>query len=281
MNRISTLLCAGLTACATGLGAVDATFAQGMGRSAGGTGGLGDTLNHPEGWRFSVGIGPGILPTYAGSKEYRFLPAIRATAEYEGYSASLFGLGARADLFAPDQIEIGPILNFQFGRDDNEIAGLPGYEDAFYLGLYAAVEFKQVVGSHDSLRLEGTFEQNISDTGDGFRYGLSVGYGMPLSRSLLANLTLGAEFNDAQLMQREYGVTAAGAASSGLAVHDPGDGIEGVYATLFTGYRLTPQWGLFAVGSAKRLVGGAGDSPIVKQGSANQFIGGFGITYTF
>lgn len=255
--------------------------AQSKGRSATTTGGPGNLPDEDAGWRFSVGLGPGILPKYAGAKDYRLLPALRATAEYGGYSASLFGLGARADIFAPEDIEIGPVLNFQFGRDDDEIAGLPGYEDAFFLGLYAAVNFDAVLAPRDTLRLEGIFQQNITDTGDGSTYGVSIGYGMPLSQSLYANLTLGADFNDKETMQRDYGVPASSAASSGLTAYAPGGGLEGVSATVFLGYRFTPEWGLFAVGSGKRLLGEAGDSPIVNQGSENQYFGGFGITYSF
>ena len=46
-------------------------------------------------------------------------------------------------------------------------------------------------------------------------------------------------------------------------------------------YKLTESWKLHALAGWERMIGDAGNSPIVEEGSENQFYGGAGLTYRF
>lgn len=244
-------------------------------------GGFADTLGTGQEWQGNVGLGAGILPDYSGASDYRVLPALRASVRKGGYSASLLGLGAKADIFAPRNIAIGPVATFQFGRDDNKIPGLPGYDDAVYFGGHAGIAFDGVLSPRDRVSFEAIFLQNVTRTGDGYQYGATAGYGRPLSRTVYANLTVGIDFSSKDMMQVEYGVSPAAAAASGLPAYSPSGGLEGASATLLLGWRFAPDWGLFGVGGYKRLLGDAGDSPIVQRGSEDQFFSALGLSYFF
>ena len=60
---------------------------------------------------------------------------------------------------------------------------------------------------------------------------------------------------------------------------DAGFNTVGLAAT--ASYGLTEDMTFHLRGGWDRLVGGAGDSPIVKEGSENQFYGGAGVSYEF
>lgn len=93
-----------------------------------------------------------------------------------------------------------------------------------------------------------------------------------------------ANFASESYMDAYFGVTAAEAARTGgrLAAYDPSGGdIKSVSVSVSARYEIIPDTFLNAKGAYTRYVGSAASSPIVKQGSADQFMFGLGISRRF
>jgi outer membrane scaffolding protein for murein synthesis (MipA/OmpV family) len=91
-----------------------------------------------------------------------------------------------------------------------------------------------------------------------------------------------ASFISGDYADRMFGISAAGSAASGLAPYDPDGGLKDVGVAVIATYEWTDHWSGTLIGSYKRLVGDAADSPVVKdRGSADQFFAGVSIGYAF
>lgn len=234
-----------------------------------------------------IGIGAGVSPDYEGADEYRAIPFPSFSWESDLFTLRTRGPGLEADFVPSKAFGLGPILRYDFGRDDVDdavVALLPAVEGSLEAGGFAEMAFPvgQLMDGPvlATARLEAT--QGLGDDGHG---GLeakgSVGLLIPGDP-----LTVGANLNvtwaDDDYMRAYFGVTAAGAAASGLPVFAPDAGIKDVGASLFASYDLNEAWAVTMIASYTRLVGDAADSPIVTQrGTENQFFGGLGLSYTF
>jgi outer membrane protein len=79
-----------------------------------------------------------------------------------------------------------------------------------------------------------------------------------------------------------FTVDTADAPSSGLDAYDADNGIKDVGGTLSLNWRIpgTEHWGLGGVFSYFRMVGDAGDSPVVDDaGNPDQLFGGVMVTF--
>jgi outer membrane protein len=75
-------------------------------------------------------------------------------------------------------------------------------------------------------------------------------------------------------MDKRFGVTAAGTASSGLSTYNPDAGFKDVAIGPSLTFKLSQRWSV--TGSAKyaHMIGDADDSsPVTDQGSESQFLG--------
>ena len=234
-----------------------------------------------------LGIGAGVAPDHEGSDEYRVVPFPSFSWETDLFTLRTRGPGLEADFVPSKAFGLGPILRDDFGRDDVDdavVSLLPDVEGSLEAGGFAEIAFPvgQFVNGPvlATARVEAT--QGLGDDGHG---GLeakgSVGLLVP-GEPLTVGANLSVTWADEDYMRSFFGVTAAGAAASGLPVYTPDAGIKDVGASLFASYDLTEAWAVTAVASYTRLLGDAADSPIVTQrGSENQFFGGLGFTYTF
>ncbi len=83
-------------------------------------------------------------------------------------------------------------------------------------------------------------------------------------------------------MSSFFDVTSADAARSGLQAFDADDGFKDVTAFLALVYHFNPNWHVATGLRFQRLVSDAADSPIVDtRGSANQFVAGIGLAYSW
>jgi len=82
-------------------------------------------------------------------------------------------------------------------------------------------------------------------------------------------------------MRAFFGVTAVEAARSGLAAYRPDGGVRDAGAGLTAGYQFNKRWGLTARAGVNHYLGDAKDSPVVKEGSKLQAVGGLGLSFRF
>jgi outer membrane protein len=86
----------------------------------------------------------------------------------------------------------------------------------------------------------------------------------------------------AAALQPYFGVDATQSVASGLPIFTPKTGLESVGAGGQVKYQWNSKWASRIYVEYQRLVGDAGDSPIVTQrGSPNQVTAGVGLSYSF
>ena len=213
---------------------------------------------------FTLGLGPQVKPTYFGSSEYGVGPTGSFSSVYLRWGGREFGSFEPQE--APLGFDISPsfrIVGARTAADNLELSGLTDLEIALELG--GGASFTQ---------------SNWSVFGD-LRYGVighesTVGeLGMDLIFRPLDELTLRggprAFYGDDTFSSTYFGVTPAEAAASGFNAYQSGAGFLSAGVEVSASYDLGGPWGLDGTVRWDRLTGDAADSPIVLQGSADQF----------
>jgi outer membrane scaffolding protein for murein synthesis (MipA/OmpV family) len=235
-----------------------------------------DTLG--SGWR--VGAMAIVAPRYEGSNDYRVMGAPFIMPSFGGT-----GLG-RVDVQGPDDIrfrlfehqglEIGPLVGWRFGRDEDDGRRLEGLGD---------VDGGLVAGGYMAYRL-GLLKPFLSYhhqvTGDGgavLRLGTEAT--TSFGRGTEVTATVGASWADDDYMKAYFSVTPGQAATSvaGLGVFDAEAGFKDVYAGLTVTVPIDEAWRLRLGARYALLVGDAADSPVVE--SEHQLSGSLAISYRF
>jgi outer membrane scaffolding protein for murein synthesis (MipA/OmpV family) len=177
-----------------------------------------------------------------------------------------------------DKLQVGPLVRYQFGRDEDDSDDLRGMGD-----IDAAVE----VGGFLTYgigpwSLGATLFKDASDAHDGFTAKFAAGHRHRFSPKLQLRSELSSTWADENYTQTYFGVTAAQSARSGMRQYSPEGGIKDVGITFDLDYSLTEHWGITGRVGYKRLLGDAADSPLVEdRGSANQLSTGIILSYRF
>lgn len=243
----------------------------------------------------AVGFGGALVPSYDGSDDYTFsvLPLIQGSVGGIGLSPRPGGVAV--DLIADSgpglQFAFGPSARIRLNRNgdvkDPVVALLPERDVALELGPTVGISFSRVLHAYDSLSLDVDARWDVLGAHDGMVVSSYLAYTTPLSEGIAAVLAVGGEYGDGEFMDYYHSVTPADALASGLPVFDAEGGIRNLGAQLLLAIDLNGDlrdggWGLFAVGGYTRMLGDAADSPLTSiRGSADQWIAGAGIGYTF
>lgn len=228
--------------------------------------------------RLRVGLGVQSRPEFIGADKNAWAPlwdlAIKRGTdpfEFEAPDDS-FDIG----LFSKRGFSIGPVANIQNGRKESEIdAPLGKVSTTVEAGAFSQYEVSDSIRLRAELRKGiGGHEGMVASIGgdyywrDGDRYLFSIGPRLLLS--------------DARYQRAWFGVGAEASVASGLPEYRPGGGLHAIAGTSGLTYQLNRDFGLFGFARYERLVGDAGQSPIVRElGSKSQVSGGLGLTYTF
>ena len=250
----------------------------------------------------TVGIGAGIVPSYSGSDDYRFFPLPLIVGRVGGVGISPNGPGLSLNLLskAPEagpprapktSFSFGPSFRFRNDRDgsigDDVVALAGDLETSIELGAQGGVSIPAVLHSSDSLTLGTQVRWDILGAHDGMLIEPSVGYFTPLSRGAALQLSASASIVDDSFADYYYSVSPTQSAASGLPEFTADGGLNSVGATgIFTvdldGNALNGGFNIYTIAGYSRLVGDAADTPFTaERGSADQFIGGIGLGYTF
>ncbi|PLL14044.1 hypothetical protein C0V75_00915 [Tabrizicola sp. TH137] len=226
----------------------------------------------------SLAFGFALVPDYDGSADYSLRPAINGSFSFGDVTLDLRGTGLRADLIA-GPVAAGPVLNYRFGRssdvDNPQVAALPETEDALELGAFVSVPLNGTVA------LSADLLADVSGTHDGVLASLSADWRQPVSDRMAVFASASVSAMDANFAQTYYGITAAGAAASGLPAYAPGGGLRDAGLTLGASYDLTDRTTLTAAIGYRRLLGDAADSPIVQAGDRDQMTLRLGLGWAF
>ncbi|HEX8513375.1 MAG TPA: MipA/OmpV family protein [Allosphingosinicella sp.] len=228
--------------------------------------------------RIRVGVGAQLVPSYPGADDHSLSPLVDVSI---ARGSKPFDFEAPDESFGPSLIsagglEIGPALNFEGSRTAKDVgADLDKVPFTFEAGAFVEYEFsskfrfraeaRKGLGGHD-----GWTGQAGADfvARDGDEWLFSIGPRITVS--------------DGRYHRAYFGVTAPESVRTGLAVYQPGGGIQAVGATAGFLTQLSERFGLYSYAKYDRLVGDAADSPVVRSfGSRNQLSGGLALTYTF
>jgi outer membrane scaffolding protein for murein synthesis (MipA/OmpV family) len=217
-----------------------------------------------------LGVGGMAKPTYPGADSYIFVPY--PIIEVGRFYAPLIGQTEKKT----SGFFIYPSLGFNGERkpsDDPSLSGTKKIPWALELGLGAGVRSGWLKGFV-------AVRQGINGA-DGQVGDLGLDVIAPVSPRIEVAFGPRASFASKSYMETYFGITAAEAAAGPLPEYKPDGGFKSVGLAAKVSYAITDRTRLQVKGGWDRLIGEAGDSPIVKAGSADQWMAGIGISHRF
>ncbi len=224
---------------------------------------------------FSLRGGAAVLPDYFGSSNSRVGPTGGI-----GFTGLRFGSLAIGDPdgpvhFAPGASVRGAFRYIAKRKGKDELQGMEDVKASFEVGLRAhyTTEFWHV---YADLRYGVIGHKAIAgEVGGDFLYRDPSGF--------ILNAGPRAEFGNSRFNRTYFGVTAAEAAMTGPALTEftPSGGFHSVGFEVGAYQPLGPDWAATGAVRYDRLRGDAARSPIVQQGSRNQFRAEIGVTRHF
>jgi outer membrane scaffolding protein for murein synthesis (MipA/OmpV family) len=248
-----------------------------------------------DGDYLTIGVGGAFVPSYDGSDDYVLTPLPLIQGSIGGIGISPRAGGLALD-FIPDRgdgahLTLGANARVRFNRanqvKDEVVELLPELDTAIEVGPSAGVSFSGVLNPYDSLSMTVDVRWDVAGAHNGMVVDPSLSYTTPLSTGMAAILSVGGEWADDDFMDYYYSVDAGAAAITGLDQFEAGGGFKSLGAQLLLGWDLDNDLrngglALFLVGGYSKLLGDAADTPFTaERGSADQWLGGAGIAYTF
>ena len=236
------------------------------------------------GTRWTLGLGAVAFPDYQGSQDYTAAPLwnIRAQNLYHPDTyAQLFGPIFTSNLIPNSHFRLGPMAQYIRKRgnvQNDEVDDMQNVDPSFMLGAIVGYDFK--LGEQRNLALDFLGRQDVAND-NGFLGTLQATYRMPLGERWRSSLGVETTWASSDYMSSYFGVDADDAARSGLDEYDTDSGFKDVGANASLSYLITPHWDVTGIAAYRRLVDDAEDSPVTKEGSANQWYGGLLFNYHF
>ncbi|MEO3389032.1 MipA/OmpV family protein [Mesorhizobium sp. CAU 1741] len=238
-------------------------------------------------WGVTVGGFAGFAPAYEGSDEYRFVGYPLIIPKYYGdnYDAleasrvTFKGIDdVRITALRFGQLDLGPVVGYSFGRDEDDadlLTGLGDIDGGFNVGGFAALRLAPFY-------VDAAYVTQITgDTDLGHTIRIGAGWEDEITERLTGRAYLSTVYASDDYMDAHFSISPAQAAASvaGLPVFDAESGFKNVSLEIGGEYKLTERWSVNSKLGYSRLLSDASDSPVTA--SKNQFSGGLGLTYTF
>ena len=237
-----------------------------------------DTKKQPKNINYSIGAGFAVINDYQGGTDYRALPFITFSADWNsGQYVRLLGLSLEANLSKNRKFEFGPKLSFNPNRTDeieeNDVANLEEID----FGVSAGAFFKYNFNNFD---VKVDYTHDISGVSEGGLGSLEFGYTLKKKR-LITRFAATTTYGTENYMDTYFGVNPNNIGTSLLPYYELEGGIKDVGVSVNPMYVLNKNWMLFSQIQYSKLLGDATDSPLVNLGNENQFSAAFGVAYRF
>lgn len=248
----------------------------------------------------TVGVGVGVIPSYAGSNDARVIPGGFVRGKVAGFPIVTRGgtlyVDAIRDSGRADGIDIGagPLAGVRLERvetvGDERVEALGELNPAVELGGWVGVAKTGVVTSaYDRVAVRLAWRRDVANAYGGTMLTPAVEYATPLSTTTYVGLSLAADYVGKGFGRYYYDVSPAGAVASGLSVYDAAGRKAGfvrwnlgVMAGKSLSGDLRQGWSLLGGVGYGRMLGRYARSPVVSEaGSRDQWMGGMGLAYTF
>lgn len=244
----------------------------------------------------TIGAGLAVSPSYEGSDDYVFFPVPAAAGSIGGINFQPKGTGIGADLINdPSDAKIGfvlgPVARVRLNRTrqikDDVVKRLGELDTAIELGGQAGIQYSGVITPYDTLSATVDVVWDVAGAHKGRIITPTVSFLTPVSRGAAVVLSVSADHVDDNFNDYYFSVSPAGSIASGLPSYQAEGGFKSAGVNALFTYDLNGDitdggFALFALAGYSRLFGDAKNSPITSiRGSADQFIGGVGLGYTF
>ncbi|MEM9573237.1 MAG: MipA/OmpV family protein [Pseudomonadota bacterium] len=240
-------------------------------------------------WTFTVGTGVFATPTYLGDDDIQLSIFPNLRIEYDNRLILGFD-GAEYAVVRTDNLRLGPVFRFQFGRDEDgsnplaitntdntdlvglgDVDGTPelgGFVEYSLSSFTARVEARQGIGGHDGF---------IGEADVTYNHSFDLG-----ARQAFVSIGPSISFGDSSFNSAFFDVNAEQSLASGLSTFDADGGINSVGVGVNFFRPLTDKISVAIFADYDRLLGDIADSSLVQErGSENQFTGGLFLNYTF
>jgi len=252
-----------------------------------------------ENWA-TIGLGVGLIPSYAGSNDYIAFPLPLIVGRVGGVGISPNGPGFLVDLnpgkpgLVPQKgarVAIGPALRFRNDRNilikDEVVARAGTLDVALEAGGPVGLVWRSVAKRLDQLSVGVQARWDVLGAHKGMVIEPQINYRASVGRSFVLQAQVNAEFVDDNFADFYFSVSPAQALASGLPLFRAQGGLNRVGTTAILSYDLDRNplnggWSVTGVGGYSRMFGDGADTPYTAiRGDANQFILGLGLSYTF
>lgn len=246
----------------------------------------------------SLGTGVIAVPSYEGSDETIIIPELVVRGSVSGFNFFSRGPALYADVIRDERpgrsidVGFGPVAAIRLDRTalikDPQVKALGKLDVAIELGGWVGVTKTGVITSdYDLLSFRVDARWDVAGAHNSYIVTPTIEYGTPLSTQTFVGASVLAEYVGNDFGDYYFDIDAGGALASGLSPYaDAGDGFKRAGVNLLASHALTGDLtqGLSVVGVVGyyRMLGDIKRSPIVAEaGSADQFIAGLGLTYSF
>ncbi len=247
----------------------------------------------------SLGIGLGVVPSYAGSDDYQAFPLPLIAGRVGGVGISPNGPGFVLDVFSPaptfgprkTTFSAGPALRVRADRaqqiGDEVVDRLEKLNLAFEVGGNVGVSFPGVFTARDSLTLGAQVRWDVAGAHDGMVIEPQIGYRRTFGTGIIFQTQAGFQLVDNSFAEYYFSVTPAQSAASGLPQFDAKGGLNSLGSLTILNFDLDANvlnggLSIYTVLGYSRLVGDGKSTPFTDlRGNPNQFLGGVGLAYTF
>ena len=220
----------------------------------------------------------GFGPQYLGADETTSLPVPAGRLNFGEYqSVTLMGNYLTTNLLDHPNWRLGPAGILRFGRgdvDNDAVAALPDIDPSLDLGLNVAYVVKG-----DDIRerwVSGvTVMQDVTGAHGGLVASASSHVWMPVGKYGAFAIGGAVSWGSGDYMDTYFSVSEGSTAASGLPRYTAGSGTRDARVMAIFIHPLNERWAVGAGVLYSRLLGDAGDSPVV--GNRNQLIGGIGV----
>ncbi len=227
----------------------------------------------------------GVVPDYEGSDDYTAGIAPLARVSFGRRDITLVANELNANVLDHPWLRLGPVASLNLGRSnvhDKVVKRLDSIPMSLDLGAFVGVEFANEVDPRIRFHSDLQFTHDVGSVHEGWVASLSGTYWHPLAQFLTGALNVSVDYASSNYMDKFFSIDAKESAKTGLKKFSADGGIRDVRVGSMFMFHFSETWHANAGLWYKRMLSDAADSPVTDdRGSANQFLGGIGVVYTW
>ncbi|MGG2004127.1 MipA/OmpV family protein [Novosphingobium resinovorum] len=254
------------------------------------------TENVLDGDYLTVGVGAVYVPSYRGSDDYILSPVPLVRGHFKGVDINPRVAGVALDFIPDDKdsgigFSLGPVVTASFNRNrrvrDEVVRAAGKLDPVIEVGVSAGVTKYRVLHDYDTLTLSSDVKWDVNGAYKGMVWSPAISYTTPLSPAVVTVLAVSARRVDDKFARYYYSVNPGQSLASGLPVYNAKGGWDSVNTSLLMAYDLSGDvrdggLSVFGVANYSRMLNDGKDTPFTSlRGSANQWVLGAGVAYTF